>query len=880
MFPTQHGRSLLILLALGCSDADKETTTPSGTTSTDDQPVDADGDSWTSDEDCDDSDASVSPGAVEVCDGIDNNCDGVVDPPDASGSQTFYTDADDDGFGDAAYPVQACSVPEGAVANLADCDDTDPSVNPDALEVCDGFDNDCDGRTDDDDTDLDEDSAVYWFPDEDDDGYGDADRMDFACEPPSDSVSNGEDCDDTNAAVQPDAQEVCDDIDNDCDGLIDDNDDSNDPTSAREFYADEDGDGFGAGEVAFVECRSSGPFAPNNDDCNDTDPLISPLATEVCDDADFDEDCNGLADNNDPAFDPATGSTWYPDADGDSYGDPTHPELACDPPDSTYVTNATDCDDTNAGVHPAATEVCDDADTDEDCDGLSDDDDPGLDSSTRFAWIPDADADDFGDPTATPVMACNDPSSSTDHYVTNTDDCNDADASIHPDATEVCDSADVDEDCNGVADDFDPGVDNTTMTAYYPDSDGDGYGEELGAAEYFCDLPSSGYSASDDDCNDDEASVNPGASEVCSLFDDDCDTSTLQTGMVYWTDSAGVGTDLTSAWSTGSVVDWSSPDDGTLAICEGTWLVHLTIDKDTVSIIGPDGQESTILDGDGSGTVLSITGGAVVELSKLTIENGEETNGGGIYTKDSTLFASEFTLQANTGTSKGGGIYADSSGLSLSDCSISGNFSDDGGGMYVAGIGPTFGQAVSDCLIDSNSATGDGGGVYTTDGTTDLYMDRTTISNNTASGKGGGVYIANGLVFLEGTDLTDNVANDDGGGLYSKDEVVLIDVDMTGNHAGDKGGAAFYNLDATSNTVDYSSSDSSARCEVDGNTAGTSSSAGWYLDLKNTIAGTNVVSISAVDFGSNGSYIKAASSGSLSFGTSTTVDCNYSNGCR
>ena len=110
---------------------------------------DADGDRYSADEDCNDDDRSAFPGASEVCDGVDNNCDGEVDEDVV---EWQYTDADGDAYGDPNSPVASCGeAVEGAVFNNADCDDTNPAVNPqgdETLELCDDLDNDCDGAVD------------------------------------------------------------------------------------------------------------------------------------------------------------------------------------------------------------------------------------------------------------------------------------------------------------------------------------------------------------------------------------------------------------------------------------------------------------------------------------------------------------------------------------------------------------------------------------------------------------------------------------------------------------------------------------------------------------------------------------------------------------
>ncbi|MFZ5475315.1 MAG: putative metal-binding motif-containing protein [Myxococcota bacterium] len=109
------------------------------------EPVDRDGDGYHADQDCDDEDPRVNPGATEVCDGVDDDCDGTVDE---GVTVTSFADADGDGFGDPSSSVEACEVPAGYVPAASDCDDADAGVYPGAPERCDGRDEDCDGVVD------------------------------------------------------------------------------------------------------------------------------------------------------------------------------------------------------------------------------------------------------------------------------------------------------------------------------------------------------------------------------------------------------------------------------------------------------------------------------------------------------------------------------------------------------------------------------------------------------------------------------------------------------------------------------------------------------------------------------------------------------------
>jgi hypothetical protein len=270
--------------------------------------------------DCDDANAEISPSVLDLCDGEDQDCDGLVDD-DATFRLTFR-DADGDGFGTADDTLETCGADPGYVAESGDCDDTDSTIGPAQIDSCDGVDTNCNGTVDDD--------AVFalYFPDDDGDGFGRADEPLFACGDPVGFAIEPGDCVDSDPSIAPGETDVCDEADNDCDGLVDED------APATLYFEDADGDGVGRSDVSISTCQPS-PFGyvTTAGDCDDTDPnVLLP--------------------------------SWYLDADGDGHGAGPSVQACTAPLD--HVALGDDCDDSTNLRSPSLSEVCNNG-VDDDC---------------------------------------------------------------------------------------------------------------------------------------------------------------------------------------------------------------------------------------------------------------------------------------------------------------------------------------------------------------------------------------------------------------------------------------------------------------------------------------------------------------------------------
>ena len=508
-------------------------TTPTGTCNT--YNCVPQGCTWAMGDDCDDTNANVHPNQEEACNGIDDNC---IDGIDEGVTTTYYRDADGDSFGDVMAPKEACALPSGYVTDSTDCDDGSAAVNPDATDTnCDGIDDNCNGPAD--------------------EGY----VPDTSCylpgvcaghNQPSSCVNGVE----TSCQTGTPSQELCDagQLDENC------NAESNEGCECNEGATRSCGPDTGTGECEFgtQSCDINGQWGGCSGE-------VMP-ATETCDGKD--NDCDGTTDNGFDVGAACTNGLGQCEHTGVKVCNAQHDGTICDAVPGQSSTETcdgldNDCDGVvdmitrncaveYTGICAVGTETCDgghwdgcpasqgeycpDDGQDDNCDGTSSYDCASCDSDgdgyrkvdsnpelcTGYLGVDCDDANANVHPGATEI--CNgiddncDGSTDegfdvdTDGFTSCNGDCNDNNGNVNPSATEIC---------NGIDDNCMNGIDEGVKFTFYRDADGDGFGN-ADITEQACEA-STGYVPDNTDCNDNSAAINPAESEVpCDGIDNDC----------------------------------------------------------------------------------------------------------------------------------------------------------------------------------------------------------------------------------------------------------------------------------------------------------------------------------------------------------------------
>ncbi|MFI5172366.1 MAG: MopE-related protein [Chitinophagales bacterium] len=231
--------------------------------------------------DCNDANNLIFPTAEDICNTVDDNCNGFIDE-DAIFT-AWYLDNDGDNFGDMFIDSISCFDLTGYVIDNTDCDDLNTEINPAAIEICNDIDDNCN-------FDIDEGLTITTFYiDADGDAFGNADIFINSClEIIAGYVLDSTDCNDANNLIYPGAIEICDYLDNDCDGIVDDN------LTLIHSFEDADEDNFGNINVDSLSCAIPDGFVEDDSDCDDTNPLIYPGADEILNGVD--DNCNLLID--------------------------------------------------------------------------------------------------------------------------------------------------------------------------------------------------------------------------------------------------------------------------------------------------------------------------------------------------------------------------------------------------------------------------------------------------------------------------------------------------------------------------------------------------------------------------------------------------------
>lgn len=634
---------------------------------------------------------------------------------------------------------------DGISVEEGDCDDSSAASSPSQPESCDGIDNNCDGEADEG---L---PTLTYYVDLDADGYGGLTPVGEGCSVPADATLYSGDCDDLNPTISPAAEEICDSADQNCNGLADEG------LALLVSYPDDDGDGFGRSADASEDCAALPNTVDKGGDCDDLDPQVYPNAPEICDDRD--QSYDGQADEGLPT------ALYYPDLDADGYGAVGKGLSSCRPLDG-LILNGQDCLDSDATVHPNATEHCDGRD--EDCDGLLDD------NATDFkTWYRDGDGDGFGGTQL--LQVCTPPTG----YVVATGDCRDDVASIYPGADEYCNR--LDDDCDGSVDE-----EAVDQVAYAQDADGDGYGDE--PLTYSC-TPLAGQVLVDEnhpaDCDDSDAAYHPNADESCDGEDYNCDGDWQPKSC----SGCHVGKDpSTSLYRTlQEALNLAAAGEdfgGEVRVCPGTYVENLRFYGAPVILKATDPTQ-TVLDGR-----QCVRGQS--ECSAVQLIDGEDNRSG----------LAGFTILGGRGTTRGalqsssdatrlgGAVLIYHGSASLTDLSLSGYDAQLGSGFYLE---QAAGALLTRITLGAGAQTATAGaGLYALGG--HFKVEGLQATGLKVNENGGALYLENvSSAQLSGLTLSQHVAALNGGAIYAKNSVLEmndIHIESSSANAQSGGGMA------------------------------------------------------------------------------------------
>ncbi|WP_367391080.1 HYR domain-containing protein [Lewinella sp. LCG006] len=587
---------------------------------------------------------------------------GAYELQEVSGAfQTYYQDQDNDTYGNPATAMDACVPIPGYVTNGSDCDDNNPSINV----------------------------SMNWYLDGDGDGFGDGAPI-FDCQAPGpDYVLRNGDCDDANDAIHPNATEVCDGVDNNCNTLTDEG-------VLLTFYLDADGDGFGESSNSQLACSAPMGFVADNTDCNDDDPLEKP------------------------------DQVWYKDIDGDNYAETGAATITqCTRPNgykagSELSATTGDCNDNDATIHPGTIWY-----QDTDGDGYSngatlmqcaqpngyalaialtattgdcDDNDPDINPTT--IWYKDTDGDGYSD--GQTLVQCAQPVGyeRAIYLTTIGGDCDDDNDNVYPGGTEICDNLD-----NNCDTQIDEGLNCCPATnILYVNDDAVGNNNGTSWTNAFTDLQ-----------------------DALALAGNCNNVTEIWVAEGTYKPTSGTDRNISFSMKNGVAIYGGFPDGGNPGLNDRDWAAYATIlsgdigtlnnnSDNTRRIISNSGlNSSAVLDGfviqdasnDGGYSPSGIGAGIYNSNSRVTILNcivqNNSAGKGGVGEVENSATTYKNCLFLNNTALIGGAFFVERSNPVFTNCTVYGNSAELYGGAF--GNNLPGGSVLKNCIIWGNTAS-------------------------------------------------------------------------------------------------------------------------------------------------------------------------------